>query len=175
MSSGGEALSEALSEVNGKWVALIAVLILLGLVIKIMLAPTLAVEVGMAAPEFALESTDGKIFTLSQLRGVPVILTFWSTDCDDCIGELADKTSFAKAHPELEMLGVAIDSGSLDDLADARHEHDIGFPVLESSAEVEAAYGVTELPVTMLVDDQGVIQQIEEGPVGRARLRVWTR
>ena len=47
--------------------------------------------------------------------------------------------------------------------------------VLESSAEVEAAYGVTELPVTMLVDDQGVIQQIEEGPVSRARLSVWTR
>jgi len=175
MSSGGEALSEALSEVNFKWVALIVGVVLLGLVIKNLLAPTLAVEVGMTAPEFALESTDGKIFTLSQLRGVPVILTFWSTDCEDCIGELEGKISFAKSHPELEMLGVAIDSGSLDDLADARHEHNISFPILESSAEVEAAYGVTELPVTMLIDDQGVIQQIEEGPVSRARLSVWTR
>jgi peroxiredoxin len=175
MSSGGEALSEALSGINGKWVALIAGVFLLGLLIKILLAPTLAVEVGMAAPEFALESTDGKIFTLSQLRGVPVILTFWSTDCEDCIGELADKTSFAKAHPEIEMLGVAIDSGSLDDLADARHEHGISFPVLESNSNVQTAYGITELPVTLLIDDQGRIQQIEEGPISRARLRVWTR
>ena len=175
MSSGGEALSEALSEVNGKWIAVVVGLILLGFIIKSLLAPTLAVEVGMAAPDFALESTDGKIFTLSKLVGVPVILSFWGTDCEECLGELGDKSAFAKAHPEIQMLGIDMGSGSLDDLADAQYEHDIGFPVLESSLDIETAYGVTNLPVTMFIDDQGVIRQIEERPITGARLRIWAR
>ena len=175
MSSGGEALSEALNKVNFRLVGAVTALIVLLFVVKSLLAPTLAVEVGMAAPEFALESTDGKIITLSQLRGVPVILSFWATDCEDCLAELYDKSTFAKAHRELEFLGIAVGAKSLDELADAQYEHDISFPVLESSLEVETSYGINDLPVTILVDDQGTISQIQEGKISKARLGIWTR
>jgi peroxiredoxin len=175
MSSGGEALSEALAKVNRKWLLALVVGLVLAIIIHKVMSPSTTLSKGMTAPEFALESTNGKMFTLAKLRGVPVILSFWSTDCEECIPELAGRSQFAKSHPEVQLLGVAVDSGDLDALADARAEHDISYPILESNAEVEASYGVDDLPLTMLIDDQGIIRQVEVGPVSTQRLNVWVR
>ncbi len=175
MSSGGEALSEALYKVNRKWLMALVVGIVLVLVVRKIMAPELAVHEGMAAPDFALEDTDGEIFTLSKLHEVPVILTFWSTECDDCLSELPGKSEFAKSHPEMEMLGIAIDSGDLDTLAAAKAELGISFPVVESNTEVETKYGVTDLPVTLLIDNQGIIQKVHLGKISKQTLRIWAR
>jgi len=175
MSSGGEALGEVLYKVNRKWVMALVVGIVLVLVVRKIMAPELAVHEGMAAPEFALEATDGRVFTLAQLQGVSVILSFWGTDCPDCISELAGKSEFARAHPEVELLGIAVDSGDLDTLAAAKDELGISYPVLEADSAVKASYGIENLPVTLLVDDQGIIRKVQEGKISRQSLSVWIR
>ena len=175
MSSGGEAVSEVLNKINPKWVALIAGLTVLFLIIRALLAPSLAVETGMAAPDFTLEGTDGKTYTINKFRDVPVVLSFWAPDCEECVAELSAKSAFARSHPEVQVLAVSIGDFTLEQLADAEYEHDIRFPVLETSAQVQQRYGIHNLPVTMLVDDQGVIRQIQEGEIGKPRLNVWIR
>ena len=37
------------------------------------------VDTTLRAPEFKLPSIDGKVVSLSELRGTPVFLTFWET------------------------------------------------------------------------------------------------
>jgi len=175
MTSGGQALSAALEKINRKWLVGIVVGVALALLVQKLMNPAIAVHEGMTAPDFALESTDGKIFTLTKLRGIPVIVTFWGTECADCLSEIPGKSAFARAHPEVQMLGIAVDSGDLDTLDAARHELGITYPVLESNAEVESKYGLQDLPVTLLIDDQGVIQKLQEGMISKQRLAVWTR
>lgn len=174
MSSGGAALSDALNKVNRKWLFGAVLGLILWMLISYLLKPSVTIQAGMTAPDFALESTDGKVFTLSQLRGVPFILNFWGDDCPECINELQEKIRFARSHPEFEMLGVAVESGGLEALAAKRKELGITYPVVESNAEVEANYGVTVLPMTVLIDDQGVIQQVHQGEVSKQRMTGWT-
>jgi len=174
MSSGGAALGEALAKVNRKWLFGAVVGIVLWLLVSQIFSPTVTIEAGMKAPDFVLEATDGKVFTLQNLRGVPVILNFWGARCPDCISELPAKVRFSRAHPEYEMLGVAVDSGGLETLAATRDELGIPYPVVESNAAVEASYGVEELPMTVLIDDQGIIQQVHQGKLSKQRMTGWT-
>ncbi|TDJ20411.1 MAG: TlpA family protein disulfide reductase, partial [Gammaproteobacteria bacterium] len=40
------------------------------------------------APDIKLTITDGSIIDLQQLRGKPVLITFWATSCKGCIREM---------------------------------------------------------------------------------------
>src|SRR5688572_18758413 len=43
---------------------------------------------GAQAPDFAAEATDGNFYSLSQLQGKIVVLTFWNTRCEICHNEI---------------------------------------------------------------------------------------
>jgi len=43
---------------------------------------------GAQAPDFAAEGTDGNFYSLSQLQGKVVVLTFWTTRCEICHSEI---------------------------------------------------------------------------------------
>ena len=43
---------------------------------------------GVQAPDFAAEGTDGSFYSLSQLQGKVVVLTFWTTRCAICHEEI---------------------------------------------------------------------------------------
>lgn len=73
-------------------------LLLLLFVIGIMLsiAPaSLALEVGSGAPDFELETLDGRLIRLSDFRGSPVILKLATTWCPTCQQQVAAIDSLA--------------------------------------------------------------------------------
>jgi len=45
-------------------------------------------KVGSRAPQFSVDSVDGKTYDLTELRGSVVVLTFWSTRCIICQAEM---------------------------------------------------------------------------------------
>src|SRR5215813_3102534 len=63
-----------------------------------------------AAPDFALESLDGKSVRLSDLRGKAVLLNFWATWCGPCKVEMPWFVDLQKQYgPQgLEIVGVAM-------------------------------------------------------------------
>src|SRR6187402_2486685 len=54
-------------------------------------------KVGQPAPNFTLKMVDGKIVTLSDLRGQVVLLNFWATWCVPCKAELPTLDAFYRA------------------------------------------------------------------------------
>jgi peroxiredoxin len=117
-------------------------------------------DVGSPAPDFELAKLSGGArVRLSQLRGTPVIVTFYASWCHDCEEALPVLDNAAHDHDgELHVVGV-----SYRDLhGDARSFQQrlkISFPMLfDEDDDVAAAYGVRAIPQTFFIDANGVIR-----------------
>jgi len=55
------------------------------------------ITVGQPAPDFALRTIDGKIVSLTDLRGQVIVLNFWATWCVPCKRELPTLDAFYRA------------------------------------------------------------------------------
>src|SRR6185437_9435715 len=77
---------------------------------------------GSAAPDFALQSLEGKTVHLTDFRGKAVLLNFWATWCTPCRLEMPWFVELQKQYgPEgLEVLGVAMDDAGKDKIATPR-------------------------------------------------------
>ena len=71
------------------------------------------------APDFSLESLDGKTTRLSDFRGKAVLLNFWATWCGPCKIEMPWFVDLQKQYGSqgLQIVGVAMDDGSKEDIA----------------------------------------------------------
>ncbi|MGA3023363.1 MAG: tetratricopeptide repeat protein [Bryobacteraceae bacterium] len=118
--------------------------------------------VPVSAPDFSLPDSAGRVWTLSSLRGTPVLLRFQATRADG--GE-----DNARAPRWLQLL--AIDAGG-----DAVRAPDSSFPVLRGSDDVAGVYSLLYrylfdrhrdliLPTSFLIDEKGDIVKVYQGRV----------
>lgn len=124
-----------------------------------------AVNVGAAAPDFALRSASGSNLRLSEHRGQVVMINFWATWCGPCRQEMPQLDEiFARYEPAgFTLLGVNID----DDSARAQRlaeELGVSFPVLfDDSQDVSRLYDVQAMPMTVMVDRSGTVRSVHYG------------
>jgi peroxiredoxin len=109
------------------------------------------------APEFELQDTNGNTHRLSDYRGKPVILNFWTTWCPPCREEIP---SMNRAWQLLEQDGVvmlAINMGEDEDTIFVfSADYPADFPLLmDQSGEVIADYPVKGLPTTYVIAPDG--------------------
>lgn len=127
-----------------------------------------AVEKG-PAPAIVGTTLTGEPFDLTTYRGTPVVLNFWASWCGPCRKELPAIAAFAKAHPEIAVIGVDYQ----DDVASAKAfaaEHGATWPSVVDDGPIGAAYKVPGLPATYLIDAQGQIVDRILGEVTEATL-----
>ncbi len=113
-----------------------------------------------AAPDFALESLDGKSTKLSDFRGKAVLLNFWATWCEPCKIEMPWFVEMQNQYgPQgLQIIGVAMDDSSKDDIAKFAKGMGVNYPVLIGKESVAEAYGgVPALPESFLIGRDGKI------------------
>ena len=141
--------------------------IVLGALITAFAATSIASSglAGQAAPDFVLKSSTGENLRLSEHRGDVVMINFWATWCGPCRQEmpLLDDLYSRYERVGFSLLGVNID----DDSRRARQRmYDLGviFPVLfDEAKEVSKLYEVEAMPVTVLVDREGVVRHVHHG------------
>jgi len=111
----------------------------------------------LLAPDFALQDTEGKTHRLSDYRGKPVIINFWTTWCPPCREELP---SMNRAWHQLEQEGIvmlAINMGEDEDtIFIFSADYPTDFPILmDEAGEVIAQWPVKGLPTTYVVAPDG--------------------
>lgn len=121
--------------------------------------------VGTPADEFRLTDLDGKAHSLSQYRGKVVLVNFWATWCKPCTTEMpAMQASFDKLR---DKGFVVLAINELEDDAKVRdHIKQYGhtFPVLmDRDNKVANQFGVFGLPVSVFIDEKGVVQEYLKG------------
>jgi peroxiredoxin len=120
---------------------------------------------GQAAPDFVLKSASGENLRLSEYRGDVVMINFWATWCGPCRQEmpLLDELYGRYQRVGFSLLGVNID----DDPRRAMNMVDelgVSFPVLfDEQKEVSKLYEVEAMPVTVLLDREGMVRHVHHG------------
>jgi peroxiredoxin len=121
--------------------------------------------VGMPAEDFRLVDLDGQAQSLSQYRGKIVLVNFWATWCKPCTTEMpAMQASFDKLRDK-GFVVLAINELE-DDVKVREHIKQYGhtFPVLmDRNNKVANQFGVFGLPVSVFVDEKGVVQEYIKG------------
>ena len=121
---------------------------------------TAAAELGQPAPALSVEELNGNSFDLANERGKVTIVNFWATWCEPCRKEIpAIEAVFQRYHGQgLEVIGVsadrAHDRASVKEMAQS-----MGYPAaMLEDAERNGFGALTELPVTYVIDRDGIVR-----------------
>ncbi len=132
-------------------------------------APRLAQST--VAPDFSLETLDGKTLRLSDLRGKAVLLNFWATWCGPCKIEMPWFVDLQKQYGSqgLQIVGVAMDDASKEDIGKFAKDMGVNYPILIGKESVGDQYGgVPALPESFLISRDGKIVDKIIGLRGKA-------
>jgi len=117
------------------------------------------IEVGQRAPDFALAALDGGEVTLADHRGSVVLLNFWATWCPPCNLEMPDIEAAYQAHHDRGLVVLGINyRESAQAVRPFVDQMGLSFPVLlDTRGQVGAEYRMLGLPMTLILDREGVI------------------
>ncbi|MGP0020551.1 MAG: FG-GAP-like repeat-containing protein [Candidatus Sulfotelmatobacter sp.] len=129
----------------------------------------------IAAPDFSLPDSSGKVRALSATRGKPTLLNFWTTKSLDAWEQLR---GLQKCYAGWETKGWQLISVNLDDPADdlAPIIGQVAFPILHGLEDVAAIYNILyrqmfdrhrdlSLPTSFLIDSKGDIVKVYQGAI----------
>lgn len=146
-------------------------------------APGSSPLVGQAAPPFAREVVGGEgaaagdRIDLGALRGRTVVLDFWASWCPPCRASVPALEEFARAHPDVSVVGVNVESDR--GAAFVRSAHGslgASYPTVhDADGTLQQAYSIRNLPTLLVVDGEGVVREAHVGAVDGSWLEAHVR
>ena len=125
---------------------------------------------GQTAADLTLPDLNGKMVSLSELKGKVVLIDFWASWCGPCIHNNPKLVKlYNKYHGKvLEIYGISLDEDMDSWKKAVRHDRLAWVQVIDDrgwDAASASKYGVDMIPSSFLIDRQGVIRSVNaEGP-----------
>lgn len=123
----------------------------------------------VAAPPASFRDAHGNVVDLARLRGRVVLLNFWATWCTGCKVEIPWYIAFDGRYRSagLTTIGVAMDDDGWTAVKPYLAAHPIRYPIVLSNDAAARDYKATSLPVSVLIDRDGLVAASHVGVVDR--------
>jgi len=118
------------------------------------------VNTGNLAKDFTLETIDGSEVSLSDYRGSVILVNFWATWCPPCRAEIPDFEAAYQARQDdgFVVLGINVEE-QRESVASFMQAIGMSYPVLlDTHGQVMKMYRAPGLPISLILDRDGVIQ-----------------
>lgn len=135
-------------------------------------------KMGTAAPDFDLQTADGKHITLSSLRGNYVVLDFWASWCPDCRKDIpAMKALFEKYKDRnIAFVGISFDTNKESWVKCYWEKYQMTWTQVselkkwKNDTKIDKGYKVNWIPTMYLIDPEGrvVLGTVEVEKLGWA-------
>lgn len=115
-----------------------------------------------AAPDFAVIDSSEGVWSLSDFRGKPVLLNFWSSNCPPCKAEMPLlQKAWEEYGDRIQFMIVNLTDGYNDTFASAMRfleENGHTFPAFfDTDSQGARAYSIYSIPMTYFIDADGFI------------------
>ncbi len=121
-----------------------------------------APQPGDPAPDFRLESVDGRPWSLSQLKGKVVLIGMFHI-CVPCMNQAMEFNKVREAFPKdkVVILGINTSGDSREKVLDYLNQfpEKVKFPyLLDPEMSVQKAYTQRDMPTILIIDQNGVLR-----------------
>lgn len=129
--------------------------------------------IGKPAPDFSVQTIDGKQFSLAAYKGKPVIL-FSMFDCSECAAYAPTLMQLERDYTAQGLTVVGLDivnDEPVSALQSFKQAASIDFPLVSYNANVASAYKLTRPDMTFVIDKNGVVRNINPSPLSYQQLK----
>jgi cytochrome c biogenesis protein CcmG/thiol:disulfide interchange protein DsbE len=159
---------------SAAWIAAgaVAILVLALLGYGLVSKPTAPLQIGNPVPDFRLTAFDGSAMNLSSQRGKVVVVNFYASWCSPCAEEADALVQTWQTYQDrgVQFFGIAYKDAA-SKAQGFLEGFGAGYPsTAEPGNRTARAYGVTGVPETYVIDQQGNLVQHYIGPVTQAEL-----
>lgn len=140
------------------------------IVSAIILIASLVTAQASEKSDYQLKDLDGKLHSVSNLRGKWLVINFWASWCPPCIKEMPELENFYQNNKEIaEVWGVTFEDSNIAGIKDFVKKLNVNYPILGFGQDPKTGYGlVTVLPTTFIIDRRGQFLHRFEGPITEA-------
>jgi thiol-disulfide isomerase/thioredoxin len=127
---------------------------------------------GKALPELTFTRFDGSKVNLSDLRGKPVVLNLWASNCAPCVQEMP---AIERVHQELKdrvtVIGIDTSDPSRSDAKKLAAKTGVTYDLaIDQDGQLAQALDFVVLPTTVLVDANGRVVTSHAGALDEGKL-----
>ena len=126
------------------------------------------------APVISFKTTEGRDIHLQELRGQPVLITFWATTCPGCIKEMPHLISLYDelSGAGLEIIGIAMHYDPPNQVIELINQRQVSYPiVLDVDGSIAKAFdNVMLTPTSFLISPEGKIIKHKIGEMDMDKL-----
>lgn len=128
-----------------------------------------AAALGQAAP-FELTDTAGVTHTPASHHGKWVLVNAWATWCAPCVAEMPELEALSQAHPDLVVLGLAVDGKDPRRALQFAQSLHVTYPIVPGTDQALRQFKLRAYPTSFLYDRNGNQALVKEGRITRGEV-----
>ncbi len=135
-------------------------LVVLGLAVALTVAMGWGLLSPKRPPDLTLTTIQGEKFHLHELRGQPVLLAFWATDCPACLREIPILQAIQQDYGPrgLKIFAVAMPYDPPSRVVAYTQTHALGYPiVLDPVGTIADTFDIALIPSLILIAPDGTL------------------